>query len=337
MNSHPMFPIVALTLAASVAVLLVGLLRIPLRRMVGAQAAYWLWLMVPASALAVLLPPPEHSLGLDFIGVSGLISQAIIDAIVAWTGASESLNYAGIGLLLWASGAALMLALTVRRQQAFVRSLGRLSSLPNGAYQSAAVVEPMLVGALRPRVVLPADFETRYTREERVLVLAHERAHVQRGDAWLNALAAGWMCLSWFNPLMYWAIVWFRFDQELACDARVLAVTGTARCRYADALLKTQIAADSRQPLPIACHWQSRHPLRQRIAALKHPLPSGMRRVSGVVLALTLIASGSYAVWAAQPGPQFPLMAPPHECPNMDTSAAGTPASWWNTRYAGVI
>jgi hypothetical protein len=50
-----------------------------------------------------------------------------------------------------------------------------------------------------------------------------------------------------------------------------------------------------------------------------------------------LIASGSYAVWAAQPGPQFPLTAPPHECPNMDTSAAGTPASWWNTRYAGVI
>src|SRR6202163_1004677 len=111
MNSHPIFPIVALTLAASVAVLLVGLLRIPLRRMVGAQAAYWL---VPASALAVLLPPPEHSLGVDFIGVSDLISQAIIDAIVAWTGASESLNYAGIGPLLWASGAALMLALTVR-------------------------------------------------------------------------------------------------------------------------------------------------------------------------------------------------------------------------------
>jgi len=40
---------------------------------------------------------------------------------------------------------------------------------------------------------------------------------------------------------------------ELACDALVLAATGTA--------------------LPAGCHWKSTHPLTQRIAALKRPLP----------------------------------------------------------------
>lgn len=303
MISHPMFPLVELTVVASAAALLVGLLRIPLRHAVGAQAAYWLWLLVPASALAVLLPAPSQSVEMATVVVPDTLNHAVAGAVVALTGTSASMNYAVIGLLLWVAGALLMLALTVRRQRAFVRSLGSLRSLPNGTYRSASVIEPMLVGAWRPRVVLPADFETRYTPEECALVLAHERAHLQRGDALINALATGWLCLSWFNPLMYWAVGRLRFDQELACDAQVLASTGTARRRYADALLKTQLAADSVGSVPIACHWQSSHPLKERIAALKRPLPSFVRRVVGVVLALILIVAGSYTVWASHPEP----------------------------------
>jgi hypothetical protein len=109
--------------------------------------------------------------------------------------------------------------------------------------------------------------------------------------------------LSWFNPLMHWAIGWFRFDQELACDALVLASTGTARRRYAGALLKTQLAADSlTAAVPAGCHWQSIHPLTQRIAALKRPLPGTLRRWLGTALVCTLISSGSYAAWAVRPG-----------------------------------
>jgi hypothetical protein len=51
-----------LTIAASVAALLVGLLRTPVRGIAGARAAYGLWLMVPLSTLTVLLPTPPHPL-----------------------------------------------------------------------------------------------------------------------------------------------------------------------------------------------------------------------------------------------------------------------------------
>lgn len=54
--TSPMFSLVEPTIAASVAVVLVGSLRIPLRRLVGARAAYWLWLRVPLSAAMGLLP-----------------------------------------------------------------------------------------------------------------------------------------------------------------------------------------------------------------------------------------------------------------------------------------
>ena len=48
--------------ASSAGILLAGLLRKPLRVAVGARAAYWLWLLVPASAVAALLPAPSHAL-----------------------------------------------------------------------------------------------------------------------------------------------------------------------------------------------------------------------------------------------------------------------------------
>jgi bla regulator protein blaR1 len=292
MISHALFSLVVLTIAASVSVLVVGLLRVPLRRVAGAQVAYWLWLMVPASAVAALLPAPSESWVLATI--------ALPARLMVLAGASAPARYTVIGLFVWAAGAVVMLALAVHRQRSFERSLGRLTSLPDGTYQSAAVAEPMLVGAWRPRVVLPADFETRYTRDERALVLAHERAHLRRGDALANAVASGCLCLSWFNPLMYWAVGQFRFDQELACDASVLAATGAARRHYADALLKAQLAADSTRFVPAGCAWQSSHGLKRRIAVLKRPLPGYMRRAAGVLLAFGCIGSGSYVAWATR-------------------------------------
>ena len=48
------------TFASSIAVLIVCVLRKPMRRITGARSAYWLWLFVPATALAVFLPAPSY-------------------------------------------------------------------------------------------------------------------------------------------------------------------------------------------------------------------------------------------------------------------------------------
>jgi hypothetical protein len=196
-----------------------------------------------------------------------------------------------------------MLAFMVRRQRAFIHSLRNVTAAEDGTYRSASVSGPVLIGIWRPRIVLPIDFETTYTPEERRFVLAHEEAHKQRFDVLVNAIATVWLCLFWFNPLMYWAISRLRFDQELACDAAVFVESDTGRRRYAEALLKTQLAADSAWRMPIGCHWQSSHPLKERVAMLKHPFPGFSRRLAGVVLTSVLITSGSYVVWAAQPEP----------------------------------
>lgn len=282
-------------LAASAATALVLGLRLPVRRGLGARAAYALWLLVPAASCAVLLPSArvEAPVAMAAARVAANVEQPMQAAQAAPFDVTPWLA------LAWMLGAiAFAIRLTVR-QHRFRRALGRLSARPDGSWRAeSAVAGPAVIGALRGRVVLPADFEERYTPLQRELVLRHERVHMARFDLAANLLASALRCLHWFNPLLHYAIGRFRFDQELAADALVLAQRPDARRDYADAMLATSLLFD---PPPLGCHWQPAHPLKERIMMLKHPLPGALRSASGALLVLGLSLSAGYAAWAAQP------------------------------------
>ncbi|HEY7871115.1 MAG TPA: TonB family protein [Rudaea sp.] len=283
--------------ASTAAIALILILRKPLRQRFGAQAAYALWALVPLSAAMVLLPAPVATVvtPMTLAPMAPAVTHAAPLAVavaatfdpVPWLGAA------------WLLGLVVCAALFIRQQRSFVRALGNLSPRDDGTSQAQTTAGcPALIGAWRPRIVLPVDFERRYDSAERDLILAHERAHRARGDAQANALAATLRCLYWFNPLLHFAASRFRFDQELACDATVIARFPEARRPYADAMLKTQLADLG---LPAGCHWQSSHPLKERIAMLKNPLPGRARTALGLGLVAALVMGGSYATWAAQP------------------------------------
>src|SRR3546814_498383 len=108
-------------------------------------------------------------------------------------------------------------------QRRFHRSLGALRVDGNGLLRAGSSTGLPAVVGLRARIVLPADFDVRYSADERALILAHERTHRARGDVAGNALMAALRCVYWFNPLLWIAADRFRRDQELACDATVVA------------------------------------------------------------------------------------------------------------------
>jgi beta-lactamase regulating signal transducer with metallopeptidase domain len=319
MSSSALHSLILATAASSMAIVLVGVLRKPLRYAVGARAAYWQWLLVPASVLAALLPAPVHSVRTMAASLPGPVSVALSRVMVSVSAAGAANDHA-IGLVLWFLGAAVMLMWFVHRQAVFIRSLGILTEDPAGIYRSSAIVAPLLVGVWRARIIVPADFESRYSPEERALVLAHERAHLVRRDAAINLFATVGLCLAWFNPLMYWAMGRLRFDQELACDALVVAGSKTGRRLYADTLLKTQLANDAAWRMPVGCHWQSTHPLKERVAMLKYPSPGIARRLGGIGFAVALTILGSYAAWAAQP--EVPL-------PGSSARLIAVNMKWW--------
>src|SRR5690606_9663858 len=156
-------------------------------------------------------------------------------------------------LATWLAGLLISATSCAMAQHRFVRSLGRVERRADGLHQASGDAGlPAAIGLLRPRIVVPPDFDRRYDAAERELVRLHGQMHVRSGALPANAAAAALRCLFWFNPLIHVALRRFRQDQELACDQRVLDRRPCSRRTYGAAMLKTQLAA---VPLPLACTW----------------------------------------------------------------------------------
>jgi beta-lactamase regulating signal transducer with metallopeptidase domain/ankyrin repeat protein len=284
-----------MTLAASAAIVVILLLRRPLRAAFGAQIAYASWLMAPLATLAVLIParqivaqtpiatPATQDVSLRVPTDAASAAQPASESAVAWP---MEVDVAPLLLFVWLVGVFFSMLLLLRGHQRFLRN--------------ADSAGPAVIGFLRPRIVLPRDFEQRYTPAERDLVVAHERAHLAAFDAQINALAAFAQCLNWFNPLFHIARKALRVDQELACDARVMARRGDARRVYAEAMLKAQMSAE---PVLLGCQWPpiGAGPLKQRIAMLARPHPTPLRTGLGALCCAITVFTVAGAAWIAQP------------------------------------
>ncbi|MBS0361763.1 MAG: TonB family protein [Proteobacteria bacterium] len=297
-------------IAAAAPILCVVALRKWARGTLGARAAYGLWLAPLLAAAAVLLPHPALQAAPGAIAPIVLQAESAADAFVAEAVTVTPDQGPDLAALLaggWIAGGLAAAGLLARRQARFVASLGRLTPLPQPRLYRAerAGVGPAVVGVIRPKVVAPADFETRFAADERALILAHEAQHLSAHDAAINALACALQCLCWFNPLVHLAARLMRVDQELACDAAVVGRFPEQRRAYAELLLKTQLFA---QPLPLGCHWPAgaEHPLKARIAMLKSPLPARAARRLGAAVTLAACAGAAGLAWAASPATAEP-------------------------------
>lgn len=302
------------TLAVSLAVLVLWPLRRALRRRFGAGVAYAAWWLIPAVALACLLPARVQ----EAVLLAAPPAQMATPAATVLAEAPTFSIPPGFWLSLWALGALGMALRLWRQQRRFERALGELQPLPQRLWRSTARSGlPAVVGALRARIVLPEDFAQRYDAEQQGLLLAHERTHLHRGDPLANLAVAALRCLFWFNPLVSLAAARFRHDQELACDQAVIAAHPNSRRAYGEAMLKT-LMTDRQAPL--GCHWGFSHPLKERVMQLTSSAPRPWaRRVGVAAVALSILGAG-FAVWSAQP--------PRYVAASGDGSRADSPADF---------
>lgn len=243
-----------LNAAMALAVTIVLGLRVPVRRVFGPRAAYGLWGVIPLTLAAVCLP----RIVVGPVAVSGAL-EPIPGALIV--------GFWGVGVIAFAG----LMAASQARFAALARQ---------------GLAGPAVIGVIVPRLVMPADSAARWSPEERALILAHEHAHVERGDLRVNAAVALLQCLFWCNPWARVAADPFRFDQELACDAQVLAVRPGHRRLYAEALLKV-----GRTPAtPLGCGWGDANArgLETRIASFRlnrhSPTPIAVAAVVGLAL-----------------------------------------------------
>ncbi|MES2790795.1 MAG: M56 family metallopeptidase [Planctomycetota bacterium] len=122
-------------------------------------------------------------------------------------------------------------------------------------------------GIWQPTILLPEAAIDEVERPRLRMLLAHEAAHIQRGDLWLLALARAVLLLMYAHPLYWWLRRRMRMDQELLADATAAAVCG--REAYAESLVLW-----ARRQLPpsrmagVIGIWEAPGQLTRRIAML---------------------------------------------------------------------
>ena len=107
----------------------------------------------------------------------------------------------------------------------------------DGVMESEHISGAFLLGYLNPRIYLPMGLK----EQDRVLILAHERIHIQRLDHWWKLLGVFCVAVHWYNPLVWIGYALMCRDIEITCDERVICSMDTMeRKAYAQALLNSE-------------------------------------------------------------------------------------------------
>ena len=95
--------------------------------------------------------------------------------------------------------------------------------------ESAYVKVPMVVGHLKPVILMPAGLLTGLPVEQIEAVLLHELAHIRRHDYMVNLLQTICETIYFFNPGLLWISALLRDEREHCCDDIALGETGNKK------------------------------------------------------------------------------------------------------------
>ena len=147
---------------------------------------------------------------------------------------------AGVGgMLVYAGGSFFILR----------RRLKTAVHLRENLWQSEHVKSPFILGMLRPRIYLPFSLK----EPQLTYVLAHERAHIGRGDHYVKPVGFLLLSVYWFNPFIWLAFCLLCRDLEQACDERVIYhMDETERKEYAKSLFHLSVKSHGVGACPVA-------------------------------------------------------------------------------------
>jgi len=307
-------------LSVTILIGLVLILRRPFARWFGAKAAYALWalpllrLITPPIELPWLRPIAEPQIE-PFVITPELLAALQQASSEQSEAAYNGLNLGLVMVLFWAVGAIIFTVWQINLQRCaadnwmqkaqiapqkltershLIAAELKLRRVPQ-ILLSETAAGPLVINALRPKIILPANFETAFTLREQDHALRHELSHIRRGDLYASLMALAVRIVNWPNPLVHMAAGYFRADQEAACDASVLAhietktvqtsnksASSSLSYEYAQTLMKATLQAQNhtgqsygglnrRAPaLALTIH----HPLKERLMSLSNPAPN---------------------------------------------------------------
>lgn len=105
--------------------------------------------------------------------------------------------------------------------------------------QSGIVQVPLVVGTLKPLILMPLGILAQLPPGQVEAILLHELAHIRRRDYLVNLLQSVAEAVFFFNPAVWWVSSLIRDERENCCDD--IAVAGTSsKTAFLDALVSFQ-------------------------------------------------------------------------------------------------
>lgn len=176
-------------------------------------------------------------------------SVTVNDPALQVTTPPRELSFADIALLVWLAGALIMAAYGIGSFIRLSRKVSPSIKVGKDLYICDYINSPFVLGVLRPRIYIPSTL----TEREKGHVVAHEAAHISRGDHWWKPIGFALLSLYWFNPVIWVAYILLCRDIELACDERVISkMDADDKKEYTSVLLSCSIPRRMISACPLA-------------------------------------------------------------------------------------
>jgi len=106
-------------------------------------------------------------------------------------------------------------------------------------FESALIQVPVVIGWIKPLVLVPAGFLAQLPPDQLEAVLLHELAHIKRKDYLVNLVQSFAETIFFFNPGVIWVSSLIRDEREVCCDELAISVT-LSTPNYVNALVSFQ-------------------------------------------------------------------------------------------------
>ncbi|SEN64556.1 BlaR1 peptidase M56 [bacterium A37T11] len=194
-----------------------------------------------------------------------------------------------------------------------------------GFFLSARVTSPIVIGFLKPMVLIPVAIINHLDLQQAELILLHELAHVRRQDYLLNLLKSFIEAFLFFNPFVWLCGRIIQAERENACDDLVIGISSRT-VDYAHTLFRVAAHSVRQKPsLALGAAGQHKYHLLQRIKRMTNmKTKQNYFKQPLIAMILAVLVSGSIA-WV-KPQEKVVKIAPPYLPANkLDTPCDSVP------------
>jgi beta-lactamase regulating signal transducer with metallopeptidase domain len=162
---------------------------------------------------------------------------------------------------------------------------------------SSKIASPLVMGWIKPIVLIPASALLHLAPETLEAALAHELAHIRRHDYLVNFFQSIVEALFFYHPAAWWLSGQIRELREHCCDDMAAAQCGGS-IPYATALADLEsLRAEALPKLAPAAKGASLMKRIQRLLGVSIPVASSVR--AGLLAAAILSMIGAGALWCS--------------------------------------